>query len=128
MNMRGPVSRAALALILCSDLAVACRPNESVERQAKDASLKAQVKAKLASEVGAATVTAVEVNVTNGVATLAGSVRSDEEKQKAEAAARSVQGIAQVNNNLQVNPIESAPPATTPAPGMAMTPVPAPTP
>ena len=81
---------------------------------------------KLASDVGPQTVTAIEVNVTNGVATLAGSVRGDEEKRKAEAAARSVEGIAGVNNNLQVNAVEAAP---SPTPGMATTPVtPAPTP
>jgi len=128
MNRRGPISNALVAnalvaLVLCSGLVVACRPNESVERQTKDAALKAQVKAKLASDVGAATVTGVEVNVTNGVATLAGSVRSDDEKQRAEASARSVEGVTGVNNNLQVNAIESAPsptagagPATTPRP------------
>ena len=47
--------------------------------------------------------------MTNGVVTLAGPVRSDEEKQKAEAAARSVEGVVGVNNALQVMPIESAP-------------------
>jgi hypothetical protein len=130
MNETSPISRALVAFLLCSGLVVACRPNETVERQTKDAALKAQVKAKLASDVGAATVTAVEVNVTNGVATLAGSVRSEEEKQKAEVAARAVEGITGVNNNLQVNPIETAPPPTmaSPAPGMATTPSPAATP
>jgi translation elongation factor EF-1beta len=124
MNMRGRIPRALLAFFLSSGLLMACRPNETVERQTKDAALKAQVKAKLASDVGAATVTAIEVNVTNGVATLAGSVRSDDEKQRAEATARSVEGITGVNNNLQVNPIEAAPvPTTTSAPGMATTPM-----
>lgn len=122
MNRRRPIS-AVTVLLLGVALAVACRPNQTVERQTKDAGIKAQVKAKLASEVGAATVTAVEVNVTNGVVTLAGPVRSDEEKQKAEAVARGVEGVAGVNNALQVMPIESAPvtaapvsttPATTP--------------
>jgi translation elongation factor EF-1beta len=123
MNTKSPVSGALVALFLGFALILACRPNETVERQTKDAALKAQVKAKLASDVGAATVTAVEVNVTNGVATLAGSVRSDDEKQRAEASARSLEGITGVNNNLQVNAIESAPsptaeagPATTPTP------------
>ena len=125
MNRRGRITKALLAFFLSSGLVVACRPNETVERQTKDAALKAQVKAKIASDVGAATVTGVEVNVTNGVATLAGSVRSDDEKQRAEAAARSVEGITGVNNNLQVNPIEAAPvPTTTPAPGTGTTPAP----
>lgn len=109
MNKTGPLFAAVPALLLGFALAAACRPNQTVEGQTKDASLKAQVKAKLATDVGAATVTAVEVNVTNGVVTLAGPVRSDEEKQKAEAAARSVEGVVGVNNALQVMPIESAP-------------------
>jgi hypothetical protein len=113
MSKRGPIST-ALALLFGIVLAAACRPSQTVERQTKDAALEAQVKAKIASEVGAATVTAVEVNVTNGVATLAGPVRSDDEKQRAETAARSVEGISGVNNNLQVSAVE--------APGMAMTP------
>jgi hypothetical protein len=113
MSKRGPIST-ALALLFGVVLAAGCRPNQTVERQTKDAALKAQVKAKIASDVGAATVTAVEVNVTNAVATLAGSVRSDDEKQRAETAARSVEGISGVNNNLQVNAVEP--------PGMAMTP------
>ena len=99
----------ALALLVGLALGLGCRPSQTVERQTKDATLKAQVKAKLAADVGASTVTAVEVNVTNGVVTLAGPVRSDEEKQKAEAAARSVEGVVGVNNALQVMPIESAP-------------------
>ena len=113
MNKTCPLFAAAPALLLGLALAAACRPNQTVEGQTKDATLKAQVKAKLASDVGPATVTAVEVNVTNGVVTLAGPVRSEEEKQKAEAAARSVDGVVGVNNALQVMPIESAP-ATAP--------------
>jgi osmotically-inducible protein OsmY len=116
MNKRRPISKAALAALLGAAIALSCRPNETVERQTKDAGLKASVKAKLASDVGAATVTAVEVNVTNGIVTLAGPVRSAEEKQKAEAVARSVEGVAGVNNNLQVMPIESAPTTAPPAP------------
>jgi BON domain len=148
MSKRGSIF-IALALLFGVVLLAGCRPNQTVERQTKDAALKAQVKAKIASDVGAATVTAVEVNVTNAVATLAGSVRSDDEKQRAETAARSVEGISGVNNNLQVNaveppgmemtpsaggsptdltPIMAMPPSTEAAVPMAATPSPAPTP
>jgi translation elongation factor EF-1beta len=119
MNQRRTVLMAAPALLLCLALGLGCRPSQTVERQTRDATLKAQVKAKLAAEVGASTVTAVEVNVTNGVVTLAGPVRSDEEKQKAEAAARSVEGVSGVNNALQVMPESApvtAPPMTTAPP------------
>jgi translation elongation factor EF-1beta len=136
MSKKGLISR-ALALLFSVVLAAGCRPNQTVERQTKDAALEAQVKAKIASDVGAATVTAVEVNVTNGVATLAGPVRSDDEKQRAESAARSVEGISGVNNNLQVNAVEPPGMATSPSTGgspadmtpiMTATPPPATTP
>ena len=67
----------------------ACRPNESVEGQARDAKIKTQIKSKLASDLGASTVTSIEVNVTNGVVTLAGPVHSADEKSRAEASAKS---------------------------------------
>jgi len=102
MSKNGPFFAAAPALLLSLALTAACRPNQTLERQTTDAAIKTRVKAKLASDVGAATVTAVEVNVTNGIVTLAGPVRSNEEKQKAEAAARSVEGVMGINNNLQV--------------------------
>jgi translation elongation factor EF-1beta len=122
MSKRGPIST-ALALLFGVVLAAGCRPNQTVERQTKDAALKAQVKAKLATDVGAATVTAVEVNVTNGVVTLAGPVHNEEEKARAEAAARSVEGVTGVNNNLQVSAVEVAPPpGMTPPPTSAITP------
>jgi hypothetical protein len=122
MNNRGPILPAVLVVVLGAALPLACRPSQTVERQTKDAAIKAQVKAKLAADVGASTVTAVEVNVTNGVVTLAGPVRSEEERQKAEATARGVEGVSGVNNNLQVNPIESAPPPGSTPPPMGTTP------
>lgn len=46
--------RVALMLLAAGILA-GCRPNETVEAQAKDARIKAQIKSKLASDVDAAT-------------------------------------------------------------------------
>ena len=123
MKVKRMTNKRTGLLVALIAVAFACRPNQTMERQTKDAAIKAQVKAKLASDVGAATVTAVEVNVTNGVVTLAGPVRSDEEKQRAEAAARAVEGVSGVNNALQVMPIE-APPATMPPTTMAPGPTP----
>jgi hypothetical protein len=80
----------------------ACRPNETVEGQAKDAKIKAQIKARLAKDVDAATLTSVSVNVTNGVVTLAGPVHSADESSRIESSARAVEGVTQVNNSLQV--------------------------
>jgi BON domain len=55
------------------------------------------------------------VNVTNGVVTLAGPVSTEEDRQRAEAAARAVEGVTSVNNNLQVTTtgVAAPPPGTT---------------
>jgi hypothetical protein len=118
MNKRGRIPAAALALLLGVVLVLACRPSQTVQRQTDDAGMKTKIKAKLAKDVGAATITSVEVNVTNGVVTLAGPVSSGEEKLKIERVARSVDGVVSVTNNLQV----TAPPATSPQPATPSSP------
>lgn len=106
-----------------------CRPNETVERQADDAGIKTSIKAKLASDVRFSTLTAVSVDVTNGVVTLAGPVHSEDEKQKIEETARSVKGVVNVTNALQVQPEAPAPPAAaSPAPAGTLPPTPIPSP
>src|SRR5438132_327991 len=107
-----------------------CRPNQTVERQTDDAGIKTSIKAKLASDVRFSTLTAVSVDVTNGVVTLAGPVHSEDEKQKIEETVRSVKGVVNVTNALQVQ-IESAPatPGSSPAPVGTLPPtVPSPAP
>ena len=80
----------------------ACRPNETVEGQTRDAKIKAEIKSKLASDVGAATLTSVQVNVTNGVVTLAGPVHNQDEKARVESVAKAAEGVVSVNNALQI--------------------------
>jgi hypothetical protein len=109
---RKPFPIALLVVALALAVSAACRPSQTLERQTDDAGIKTRIKAKLASDVGASTITAVEVNVTNGVVTLAGPVSSAQDKQKIEAAARSVEGVVSVTSNLQV----TAAPATSPQP------------
>lgn len=79
-----------------------CRTNESPEGQVGDLQIAAQVKSKLASDVGLSTVTNISVNSTNGVVTLAGQVDSADVKSRAETVAASVPKVARVVNNLQV--------------------------
>lgn len=83
-------------------LTIACRTNESPERQVDDVQITAQVKSKLAAEVGLSTVANVSVNSTNGIVTLAGQVDSADAKAKAVAAAKSVPKVVRVIDNLQV--------------------------
>jgi osmotically-inducible protein OsmY len=111
-----PTIAAALAVFL----SVGCRPNQTLETQTKDAGMEAAIKTRLAAEVGAATVTAVEVNVTNGAVTLAGPVGSAEERQRIEDVARSVEGVVSVMNNLQIVSTQVVSPP--PPPAATMTP------
>ena len=83
-------------------LAVGCRTNESPERQVDDVRIAAQVKSKLAADVGLSTVTNISVNCTNGIVTLAGQVDTADMKARAEAAAKSVPKVVRVIDNLQV--------------------------
>jgi hyperosmotically inducible periplasmic protein len=109
----------------------ACRPAQTVERQTNDAAIEARIKSKLATDVGAATITSVEVNVTNGVVTLAGPVQTAEERQKIEAVARAAEGVTSVTNNIQVTgggvPAPQAPSTSAPSAGPTNAPLIAPT-
>jgi osmotically-inducible protein OsmY len=81
---------------------VGCRTNESPEGQVVDLQIVAQAKSKLASEIGATTVTNISVDSTNGVVTLAGQVDSGDVKAKAETVVKGVPKVVRVINNLQI--------------------------
>jgi osmotically-inducible protein OsmY len=87
--------------LLCAFL-VGCRTNESPEGQVVDLQIVAQAKSKLASEIGATTVTNISVDSTNGVVTLAGQVDSNDVKAKAETVVKGVPKVVRVINNLQI--------------------------
>ena len=73
------------------------------EAQVTDFQISANVKTKLASDLGLSTVTNISVNATNGVVTLAGMVTTADQKSKAEGIAKSVPHVVRVVNNLQVS-------------------------
>ena len=79
-----------------------CRTNQTPEAQVTDFQIAANVKTKLASEVGLATVPNISVNATNGVVTLSGIVKSGDQKSRAETIAKSVPHVVRVINNLQI--------------------------
>lgn len=92
-----------LALVLCACLAgIACRTNESPEGQVDDIQITAQVKAKLASDIGPSSVPNISVNSTNRVVTLSGQVDSVDVKAKAVAIAKDVPKVIRVVDSLQV--------------------------
>ncbi len=80
----------------------ACRTNETPEQQVRDAKLTANVKSKLAADLGPATVTNISVNVTNDIVTLSGPVHDSTEKSKAIALAQAISDVRRVNDDLQI--------------------------
>jgi osmotically-inducible protein OsmY len=91
-------------MLLCFAAMIGCRTNEVPEQQVNDAEITARLKAKLAQDLGAATVTNISVNATNGVVTLAGTVHNPAEESKVVSIARATPKVAKVNDNLQVMP------------------------
>jgi len=94
--------RALLVAALACLMLGGCRTNESPEAQVDDLKIATEVKSKLASDVGLATVPNISVNSTNGVVTLSGQVDSAAERAKAESLARGVANVKNVVDNLQV--------------------------
>jgi osmotically-inducible protein OsmY len=104
MNRRF-ISPAFLTLVVCACLVgLACRTNESPEAQVDDLQITAQLKAKLASDVGPSSVTNISVNSTNGVVTLSGQVDSTAVKDKAVTIAKAIPKVVRVVDSLQVTP------------------------
>jgi hyperosmotically inducible protein len=92
------------ALALGSALLTGCRTNETPAAQVNDMEITADVKSKLASDVGLSTLPDISVNSTNGVVTLSGAVDSAGTKARVEAIARGVPKVVRVVDNLQVSP------------------------
>ena len=113
---------AALLIAICGCALLACRANQSLEGQARDAKLATEIKSKLASGVGASTITSIEVNVTNGVVALAGPVHSAAESQQIESIARGVPGVTDVKNSMQILSQEVVTPAAAASGASAATP------
>ena len=88
---------AALALLL----AAACSSTKPVSMQIDDAAIKTQVLARLATN-GRTNPFRLDVQVSEGVVHLAGTVDNDHERRLAEREARSVDGVRQVVNDIRI--------------------------
>ena len=66
------------------------------------AALLAKVKSRLANDVGASSITDVNVDINGSTVTLRGKVSSEEQRRLAERAAREVDGVTEVRNHLEV--------------------------
>lgn len=95
------------SLALCLALACAlagCRTNETPRQQVNDLEITANIKSKLAADVGLSTIPDVSVNSTDGVVTLSGSVDSAGTRARVESIARAVPKVVRVVDNLQLAP------------------------
>lgn len=73
-----------------------------VSKSAAGAALTTKVKTALASDIGMKTMTNINVDSADGVVTLKGKVDSADTKKKVEAAAKKVEGVKRVKNELRV--------------------------
>src|ERR671911_76435 len=67
-----------------------------------DAALTAKVKTAIATDVGARTAAAINIETYRGVVQLTGFVDSREQAQRAEAAAKKVDGVRSVKNDVRI--------------------------
>ena len=100
MKRLSGVLGAAVALAVLMAIG-ACTTTQSPGRQVDDAAIHTAVKAKLTAD-RFSNIVNIDINVTNGVVTLAGEVPNTQVKMEAEKEARSVDGVVRVINNLQV--------------------------
>lgn len=100
MTHRSRFLGAALAVLVLG-LVAGCSTTQTPGEQIDDNAIHTAVKAKLTAD-RFSNIVNVDINVTNGVVTLAGEVPNAEVRRDAEAEARSVNGVVRVINNLQV--------------------------
>jgi osmotically-inducible protein OsmY len=95
-----------LTLTMCAALA-ACTTTQTPKKQLDDNAIHAAVKARLTT-ARFSNIVNIDINVTNGVVTLAGEVPNVRVKDDAADEARKVDGVVRVNNNLQVKTPQSS--------------------
>jgi hyperosmotically inducible protein len=101
--MKANGSRIAAAVLLATAVA-ACSSTKPVAMQVDDAAIKTQVLAKLSTN-GRTNPFRLDVQVSEGVVHLAGTVDDSEEKQLAENEAKSVDGVVRVINDIEVGDV-----------------------
>ena len=91
-----------VAVLMAAVMAIgACTTTQSAGRQIDDNAIHTALKAKLTAD-RFSNIVNVDINVTNGVVTLAGEVPNVQVKAEAEKEAHTVDGVVRVINNLQV--------------------------
>jgi hyperosmotically inducible protein len=101
--MKALIVAAALALAACAS----SNPPETKRTTGEfnqDAALTAKVKSAIATDVGARTAAAINIETYRGTVQLTGLVGSREQAERAEAAAKKVEGVRSLKNDVRVKP------------------------
>ena len=99
--MRFLIVALALALSACASNT----PDESKRTTSEftsDAALTAKVKSAIATDVGARTAAAINIETYRGVVQLTGFVNTPDQAAKAEEAAKKVEGVRSVKNDVRI--------------------------
>ena len=91
---------AALALAACASKEPETK--RTTGEFTNDATLTARVKSAIATDVGARTAAAINIETYRGIVQLTGFVDSREQAAKAEAAAKKVDGVKSVKNDVRI--------------------------
>jgi hyperosmotically inducible periplasmic protein len=94
---------AAIAGVLLSACA-GSSTQRSTGEYTDDAALTAKVKSAIATDVGARTAAAINIETYRGVVQLTGFVADAEQAQRAASAAKKVEGVREVKNDVRVKP------------------------
>ena len=103
---RQSILNAVLAAIAAALLS-ACASSETKRSTGEftdDAALTAKVKSAIATDVGARTAAAINIETYRGTVQLTGFVASREQAERAEAAAKKVEGVRSVKNDVRIKP------------------------
>lgn len=107
-RQRRSVLNAALgtiAAVILSACASGSQPPDAKRNTGEvtsDAALTAKVKSAIATDVGARTAAAINIETYRGVVQLTGFVNSPEQAQRAEAAAKKIEGVRSVKNDVRI--------------------------
>jgi osmotically-inducible protein OsmY len=108
MNLsRRSILSAALAAIAAGLLSACASDNPPETKRTtgeftNDAALTAKVKSAIATDVGARTAAAINIDTYRGVVQLTGFVGSREQAERAETAAKKVEGVRSVKNDVRI--------------------------
>ena len=100
-------SRKVLLALMATLALAACATKEPETSRTtgeftSDAALTAKVKSAIATDVGARTAAAINIETYRGVVQLTGFVDSTEQASRAEAAAKKVDGVRSVKNDVRI--------------------------